>query len=114
MGGLCSNKSRIRVYLVRTAELSKTNADKVSQEIIKFMAGLYNGEIMFDKLRLILSDGAPYAVKASKTLKLLFQNLKHVTCLAHMIHRLCEKVREISPISNLISSELKKILVKNR
>ncbi|KAG0440242.1 hypothetical protein DMUE_1885 [Dictyocoela muelleri] len=114
MVGLCSDKSRERAYLVRTVELFKTNADTVSQEIINFMGELYDGQIMFDKLRLILSDGAPYAVKASKTLKLLFQNLKHVTCLAHMLHRLCEKIREISPFSNSVSSELKRILVKNR
>lgn len=35
-----------------------------------------------------------------------------MTCLAHMLHRLCEKVREVSPISNFISSEIKRVLLK--
>ncbi|KAG0437133.1 hypothetical protein DMUE_3871 [Dictyocoela muelleri] len=31
-----------------------------------------------------------------------------------MLHRLCEKLREVSPISNFVGSQLKRVLVKNR
>ncbi|KAG0422638.1 hypothetical protein DMUE_6193, partial [Dictyocoela muelleri] len=114
LGGLCNSVTRERAYLIKTVEIVKINSITISQEIINIMIELYDGDIVFENLRLILSDGAPYAVKAVKTLKLIFSNLKHVTCLAHMIHRICEKIRDISPISNHISSEIKRLLIKNR
>ena len=33
-------------------------------------------------------------VKCFRDLKVLFPNLHHITCLAHAIHRVAEKVRE--------------------
>ncbi|KAG0439128.1 hypothetical protein DMUE_2647 [Dictyocoela muelleri] len=114
LGGITSKTLREKVYLLRTVELPRTNHQTVSQEIINLMAELYRGKIDFKKLRLIISDAALYAVKAVKILKSVFTELKHVTCLAHMLHRLCEKIREISPISNFISSEIKRVLIKNR
>ncbi|KAG0438741.1 hypothetical protein DMUE_2891 [Dictyocoela muelleri] len=57
---------------------------------------------------------APYAIKAAKNLKDLFPNLKHVTCLCHVLHLVCEKLRNISPVINLIASDLKRVLIKNK
>ncbi|KAG0430765.1 hypothetical protein DMUE_5633 [Dictyocoela muelleri] len=114
MSGVCGRSSRENTYLIRTVELTKTNSETIGQEIINVMSEIYDGKIEFNRLRLVLSDGASYALKAVKALKLLFLNLKHVTCIAHMLHRLCEKVRDISPISNNIASQLKRILIKNR
>ncbi|KAG0440485.1 hypothetical protein DMUE_1713 [Dictyocoela muelleri] len=78
------------------------------------MSEIYGGKIHFNRLRLILSDSASYALKAANALKVIFLNLKHVTCIAQLLHRLCEKVRDISPISNYISSQIKRALTKNR
>ncbi|KAG0442183.1 hypothetical protein DMUE_0472 [Dictyocoela muelleri] len=108
MRRICSNSSRETVYLIRTIELSKTNSDTVGQEIINTMIELYGGSINYDKLHLIISDAAPYAIKAVNVMKFLFPNMKHVTCIAHMLHRLCEKLRDISPNTNFICSEIKK------
>ncbi|KAG0434564.1 hypothetical protein DMUE_5136 [Dictyocoela muelleri] len=77
------------------------------------MSELYDGKIAFEKLCLLLSDGVPYAVKAARNLKIIFPKLKHVTCIAHMLHRVCKKISDISPKSNFISTKLKRILVKN-
>lgn len=114
LGGFCDKKIKSLPYLLRSVELARTNSDTVSQEIIKLMIDLNGGNLDFTKLRLIVSDAAPYAVKAVKILKELFPNLKHVTCIAHLLHNLCEKLRDISPLSNYISSELKRMLVKNK
>ncbi|KAG0442596.1 hypothetical protein DMUE_0158 [Dictyocoela muelleri] len=114
LAGVCCKSSRSQTYLVRTVELSKTNSETVGQEIIDLMVELYEGSISYDKLRLIVSDAAPYEVKAVKDLRCLLTNLKHIKCVAHMLHRLCEKLREISPLSNMLSSKLKRILVKKR
>ncbi|KAG0440463.1 hypothetical protein DMUE_1731 [Dictyocoela muelleri] len=69
LGGICSKSSRSKSYLIRTVELSKTNSEAVSREIIDLMVELYDGKINYTKLRLIVSDAAPYAVKAVNDLK---------------------------------------------
>ncbi|KAG0436446.1 hypothetical protein DMUE_4220 [Dictyocoela muelleri] len=107
------NKSeRSQIYLLSSIELINTNNQTVSTAIVNLIAELHDGFIIFSKLKDILSDGVPYAVKAVKNLKPLFLFLKHVTCLAHMLHRICQKIRSISHHSNLISSLLKRILIK--
>ncbi|KAG0438998.1 hypothetical protein DMUE_2736 [Dictyocoela muelleri] len=113
MSGLCNKNKREKTYLVRTVELSRTNNEIISQEIINLMSELYDGKIAFEKLCLLLSDGAPYAVKAARNMKIFFPNLKHVTCIAHMLLRVCEKLRDISLKSNFIITKMKRILVKN-
>lgn len=114
LGGICSITTRQKPFLIKTVELDRTNAQTVNQQIMNLLIELYNGVIIFENLWLILSDMAPYAVKAVKMLKPLFPNLKHVTCLCHMLHRICEAMRTNSPTLNLVASELKRILVKNK
>ena len=45
-----------------------------------------------DKVLLMLSDAAPYMTKATQNLKPFYSNLVHVTCVAHGIHRIAEKI----------------------
>ena len=45
------------------------------------------------KFRLQCSDGAAYMLKAGGTLKELFPNLLHVTCVVHGINRVAESIR---------------------
>jgi hypothetical protein len=63
---------------------------------------------------MIISDQAPYAVKVGKLLKEIIPGLKHVTCICHMLHRLCEEIRGRCGKLNFVVSELKRLLVKNR
>ncbi|KAF0761940.1 DUF659 domain-containing protein [Aphis craccivora] len=63
-----------------------------------------------DKVLLILSDAAPYMTKAAHNLKLFYSNLVHVTCVAHGIHRIAEKIIDtFSDINDLINNG-KKVL----
>ncbi len=41
----------------------------------------------------LLSDAAPYMIKAGKNLKAIYPGLLHVTCVAHGLHRVAETVR---------------------
>ena len=62
----------------------------------------------------MLSDQAPYAIKVGKMLKEIFPNLKHVSCLVHCLHRVCEKLKGMSPYVDKIVAFLKAKLVKNK
>ena len=42
---------------------------------------------------LLLSDAAPYMIAAARTLKVLYPQMLHVTCLAHLIHNAAMKVK---------------------
>jgi hypothetical protein len=65
-----------------------------------------------EKVLLLLSDAAPYMIKAGKTLNVFFPNMIHVTCLAHMLQRIAEKVRELFPNVNTLVNNLKKVFLK--
>ena len=57
-------------------------------------------------------DQALYMVSAVNQLKYLFPKLKHVTCLVHALHRVCESIRNEYDIVNQFISGPKKILLK--
>ncbi len=66
------------------------------------------------KISLILSDAASYAVKVSNLLKEIIPKLKRVTCLFHGLHNLCESIREDNTKLDRYISSLKGSLIKNR
>jgi hypothetical protein len=71
---------------------------------------LYPEGVKKDKVLLSLSDAAPYMKKAVEVLQIFYQNIIHVTCLAHGLHRICETIREEFPaVNKLISSTKLKI-----
>lgn len=63
---------------------------------------------------LLLSDAASYMKSAGRTLKILYTNLFHVTCTAHLIHNCAMRVREhFDDVDNLIA-RVKAATVKNK
>jgi hypothetical protein len=65
-----------------------------------------------EKVLLMLSDAAPYMTKTGDTLKVFYPNLIHVTCVAHMMNKVAEKVREMFSNVNKLISNLKKVFLK--
>jgi hypothetical protein len=49
--------------------------------------------VNYEKFKLFISDGAAYMVKSGRELKTFYGNLRHITCLAHGLHRVAELVR---------------------
>ena len=67
-----------------------------------------------NNLILIISDAARYMTKSTDTLKILFPNVLHITCVLHLLHNCALKIKSVYPsIDNLISS-LKAATVKNK
>lgn len=114
LSGICSPSQRERSYLIKTVELDKTNALNVNTEILEVLNWIYNSDVSkFSNVKLLVSDGAPYAVKAAKLLKELMPKVLHVVCLCHNLHNLCESIRSDSPNLNLFVAFMKKVLIKN-
>ncbi|KAG0437940.1 hypothetical protein DMUE_3399 [Dictyocoela muelleri] len=64
----CSKIYRQKIFLLRTIELKKTNNVTVGQEIINIMFEIYESDRNYNNLHIIISDAAPYDVKAVECL----------------------------------------------
>jgi len=100
-------------HLVSTKVLEKTNHETVSRFVNNSLRLLFRGtENYEDRLLLLVSDAAPYMVKAGKTLKPFFPNMIHLTCLAHGIQRAAELVRSSFKFVDMLIAETKKVFLK--
>jgi len=101
-------------YIFHTTFLKNAcNSETVSQAVIRGLQCLYLDGIQFNDILLILTDGAPYMIKAVSGLtSSLISNAIHLTCLAHGIHRVAECVRASFPQIDTLVSTMKKVLVK--
>jgi hypothetical protein len=96
-------------------ELKKTDSLNINLIIIEVLNLLYeNDTSKYSNICLLLSDRAPYATKVGRMLKEIIPGLKHITCVCHALHNLCETIRNSSPSLNKIVAFLKRILIKNK
>lgn len=102
----------VQPMLLKLYCLEKANASTVMQSVTDACSILWPGGIQYDKVWLLLSDQVPYMLSAGNNLKLLFPNMKHVSCLAHALHRVCETIRVEYSKANDFISQMKKILKK--
>jgi hypothetical protein len=70
---------------------------------------LWPEEVRNDDMLLFLSDTAPYMVKSGNAIKNLYSKIIHVTCLAHVFHRVAETVRINNPKIDRIIANVKKV-----
>ncbi len=63
------------------------------------------------QVRIFVTDGAPYMVKAATFLKAFYPKMIHVTCLVHGLHRIAEKLQTtFLKVDQLVSCMKKKFL----
>lgn len=99
-------------FLLHSEELEKCNHSSICQLFDKSMHILWPNGIQHNKVLLLLSDAAPYMVKAGEGIKLFYSKIIHVTCLAHGFHRIAETIRlEFSKVDKLILN-IKKVFSK--
>jgi hypothetical protein len=73
---------------------------------------LWSTRVVAEKFLLFVTDGAPYMIKSGRHLKVFYPKIVHVTCLAHALNLVAEKIRyQYEDVDNLISN-VKKIFVK--
>ncbi len=113
LGG-CFVDKRSKPFLIAIVELEKITAVNVNSKIISILNEFFENKIdRINKIKLVLSDAAPYALKAAKMFKVVAPGLKHVTYLCHALHNLCETVREKFFRVDIITAYMKRTLVKN-
>lgn len=100
-----------KTYLVESSVVTIVNqtviAGKVDDVVRKF-------EVPREKFVLLLSDGASYMTASTTALKVMFPNLFHVTCTAHLLHNCAERVRAHFKDVDEVIARVKATTVKNK
>jgi hypothetical protein len=85
-----------KIFLLVLKVLEKASHTTISKLFDKALFSLWSNGIKQDVI-LHVTDAAPYMVKAAKSIQALYSKIVHITCLAHSLHRVCEKIREKFP-----------------
>lgn len=88
------------------------NGENVVEFFNNSLQILWPRGIQYNKVLLFVTDAAPYMVRAGNMLTATYPKLKHVTCLAHGLHRIAETVRECFPDVNGIIANTKSVFSK--
>lgn len=65
-----------------------------------------------ERVLLLVTDAARYMIAAGQKLQNIYPNMIHITCLAHCLHRICERVRDNYTDVDSFVSNVKKIFLK--
>lgn len=99
-------------FLLASKVLDKTNHDTICRFINTALKIFPNDSGIEDRVLLLLTDAASYMLKAGKSLKTFYKNVIHVTCMAHALNLIAEKVRDSFPELNSLVNQGKKIFLK--
>jgi Protein of unknown function (DUF 659) len=111
--GVLNSEIPTKAFIISSKELNKTNNNTVTKFVHDGLTSFFLPEpVPGEKILLMLSDAAPYMIKAGLNLKFFYENLIHCTCIAHGLNRIAETIRlEFSLVNKLIKNG-KKIFVK--
>lgn len=99
-------------YLLHLETLEKVNHSTIAQVLERSLHILWPEEVKNENVLLLVTDAAPYMIKAAKGLQVLYPKMLHVTCMAHALHRVAEEVRASSKAVDKLISDVKKVFLK--
>ena len=80
---MCCQRS---FFLLSCEEISVVNHTTVARVFNDAMHILWPGGVKYDNVLLLLTDAAPYMIKAGEGLSVSYPKMIHVTCVAHALH----------------------------
>lgn len=104
------NGSYVKPMLLMVKHFDKSvNSTMIIQSLNDAANRLWPNGIKYDRIQLVVTDGAAYMKKAFESAP-LFPNMIHVTCLAHAIHLVCETIHDNYPLVDQLVSLVKRTL----
>jgi len=102
--------------LLKLIILDSINSNSVSQAFINALSLILpSGNIQYENVLLVVTDAASHMIGAFKNLRQpLLCHVIHVTCVAHAVHRVCEKIRGENIEVNKFVLLRKKVLLKSK
>lgn len=112
--GKLSQSEESKSHLLASKVLDATNHASIVNLVVDTLKDLWgtNYQKNKDNFLCFVTDAGSYMLKAGKILGQMFSNLTHVTCLAHGLNRVAEKVRNLYPKINTLIDNVKKIFNK--
>ena len=98
-------------FLVKMAFLETGDSGTMSR-LINDTLRLLDPNFDCNRLRIFVSDAAPYMCKCGRDLKVFFPCLIHITCVVHGISLVTEKAIEVFPEVNHLIATCKMVFVK--
>lgn len=100
--------------LLKVLQVNKLNGDLLAQLITFEISAILTGFTKYSNFKTFITNAASYCIKAGKTLKARFPELKHAPCLTHAVHSLAETIRSKFPaINNCVTLFTKKFIHSN-
>lgn len=112
VGKMCSDIPT-EGYLLCCKQLDSVNFETIARFVNYSILTLWPQGQNTQNILLLVTDAASYMLKAGEYLKVLYPNMKHLTCLVHGIHRVAEEVRDIFPAVDKFISTTKKVFLKS-
>ena len=104
-----------KVFLVNSIDMKgQVNNAMICQIVDETIKLIWKNNFDRKKFLLLITDGAHYMKLAGVNLKAFYPNLVHVTCIAHLINRLAEFIKNNHKLTDILISETKKIFSKSR
>ena len=101
----------VKTYLLDCSEVETANQQVIAAKIDDALRKI---NIPREKFVLLLSDAASYMTVVTAALKILYLNLFHVTCVAHMLHNCAEKIRAYYTDVDQLIARTKAATVRNK
>lgn len=99
-------------YLIDSRPLSSSlNAAEVARIIDEVLKSF---NVDRDRFCLFISDAARYMTAAGRNLKIFYPKMIHITCLAHLLHNCCLKIRSHFPNVDKLIATVKASTVRNK
>ena len=108
--GLMNNPRK--TFVIDSAPSTQSFDSMAITRIVTNVVSKYN--ILPHNLLLLISDAARYMIKAGNNLKVLYPNLFHITCLAHLVHNCAMKIRSHYKCVDDLIACIKMLTVKNK
>lgn len=84
----------VKPQLINTIEFETVNSETLFNFINWQVNNIHSNHLLISNFKLLLTDKASYMLSLGTKLKTQFKQVKHVTCLCHALHNLCETIRK--------------------
>ena len=110
---LSKDKDECKSFLINTEHLQVANSTNIASIFEDTVNMLTPHVIDKNDILLIITNAAPYMIKSVKSLNVLYTKMMHLTCLAHLLNRVCEEIRSLFPNVDLLIYNAKKVFSKS-
>lgn len=103
-----------RPYLIACKMLEVVNGQTIAQFVVECLESLWQNsfETKVSNVLILCTDSAAYMLSAGRNLKNYLPQMKHITCLAHALHRVSEQIRLEYHDVDILIANVKTIFLK--